>query len=285
MTDKLAQQCYGKSQVRLSRITRTNARHEFIQLNVEIALSGDFEAAYITGNNQQVIPTDTMKNTVYALAKNDGVASCESFAVSLASHFVREFPHVSTAKVSAREQLWRRLEFHDQKHPHAFVGGSSEQNTCVAKATRRGIELRCGIAGLQVLKTTESGFSGFLHDQYTTLADTDDRIFATTITATWPANELDADWTTHRQSIRTAILDVFANRFSPSVQKTLFEMAEAAFDACPALDEISIAMPNQHHLLADLAPFGLKNGNEVFVPTSEPFGMISATIKRDGSSS
>jgi urate oxidase len=284
MSPKLTHQRYGKSQVRLSRIVRADRRHEFMELTIDIALSGDFDLAYSEGINQPIVPTDTMKNTVYALAKRQGVESCETFCRALAAHFVEKFAHVTLAEVTARQQPWDRISNGGHLHPHAFVGGGREQYTCQVTADRAQTSLRSGLCGLQVLKTTESGFSGFLRDENTTLADTDDRIFATTITASWPCPDVNGDWTTHRQSIRSAILEVFANRFSPSVQKTLFEMADAAFVACPAIEEISIAMPNQHHLLANLEPLGLENDNEVFVPTSEPFGMISATVQRDRSS-
>ncbi len=284
MPPKLIQQRYGKSQVRLSRIVRTDSRHEFTELTIDISLSGDFDRAYTDGDNQQVIPTDTMKNTVYALAKTQGIASCENFAQVLAGHFVEKFSHVTLAEAAVREQQWDRICLGGQSHRHAFVGGRSEQNTSQVSATRKGASMRSGLSGLQVLKTTESSFAGFVRDENTTLTETDDRIFATTITASWPCSDVGADWTKHRQSIRNAILDVFANRFSPSVQKTLFEMAEAAFEACPAIDEISIAMPNQHHLLANIGQLGLENDHEIFVPTSEPFGMISGNVKRDGGS-
>ncbi len=282
MAHQLADQAYGKSRVRVSRITRTAARHEFTELAVDLLLRGNFDAAYTDGNNQAVIPTDTMKNTVYALAKTEGVPSCEVFALRLASHFLEKFPHVTAAEVTAHETLWTRQLVHGREHPHAFIGGGSEQPTCRVMADRSRTSLQAGIEGLQVLKTTGSGFAGFLRDEYTTLAEVDDRIFATTITAHWPCQDLGADWTAHRQTIRDAVLTVFADRFSRSVQETLFEMATAAFDACSAIDEITLAMPNQHHLLAQLGPLGLENPNEVFVPTREPFGMISATLRRDG---
>jgi urate oxidase len=176
------------------------------------------------------------------------------------------------------------MEFSSRQHVHAFVGGTQERNICEVIANRKGgPSMRCGLKGLEVLKTTGSGFEQFFRDEYTTLPETEDRIFATAITAMWRANDLTADWTQARQTIRAALLDVFANQYSKSVQHTLYEMARAAFAACALIDEISITMPNQHHLLANLASFGLKNPNEVFVPTSEPFGNISATIQRDRS--
>ena len=145
-----------------------------------------------------------------------------------------------------------------------------------------GVELASGLQGLQVLKTTDSGFENFLQDKFTSLKPTSDRIFATTITADWPCKDIHHDWTTTRATIRGLLLDVFAHQYSPSVQKTLYDMANSVLAACPEIDEISLNMPNQHHLLADIAKLNLENRNDIFVPSPEPFGVISATIRRDG---
>lgn len=276
------QQSYGKSQVRLSRIDRQGPRHEFIELTVSIELAGDFESAYTRGDNALVVATDTMRNTVYVLAQRHGVASLESFARLLASHFLQAYGHVDRVAIRGEESIWSRLTCEGREHPHAFLGGSSEHNVCRLAGARDGFSLRSGLAGLMLLKTTGSGFAGFLRDEFTTLPETEDRIFATSIEALWPCRDPDADWSSVRKSIRTALIDVFANQYSKSVQHTLYEMARAAFDACPLIDEIEITMPNQHHVPVNLAPFGLANTGEVFVPTTEPFGRISATIARGG---
>jgi urate oxidase len=169
-----------------------------------------------------------------------------------------------------------------REHDHAFLGGSTERFFCEVVAARAKPKLmNAGLEGLQVLKTTASSFEHFLRDEYTTLPDTSDRIFATSISAHWPCANLSADWTIARNTIRAVFLDVFANQFSKSVQHTLYDMAAAALAACSLIDEITITMPNEHHLLANLKPFGLENPNEVFVPTSQPFGNISATIARE----
>lgn len=275
-------QSYGKSQVRLSRIHRRGDRHEFIELTVSIALDGNgsFDAAYTAGDNALVVATDTMKNTVYVLAQRHGVTSMEAFAQLLARHFLDAYSHVERVEIRCQETPWTRLMHNGQEHAHAFVGGGSERYTCEVAAVRDNVVMESGLAGLQVLKTTGSGFAGFLRDALTTLPETDDRIFATSIQATWPCRDLTADWPQARQAIRAALLDVFANRYSKSVQQTLYDMAQAALAACPAIDEIEITMPNQHHLLANLSPFGLANANEVFMPTNEPFGRIQARIGR-----
>jgi urate oxidase len=275
-------QSYGKSQVRLSHIHRSGARHEFIELTLAIELAGDFDAAYTHGDNGRIVPTDTMKNTVYLLAGQHGVASLEAFAQLLATHFLLVYPHVERVEISGEEALWPRLEREGQQHPHAFLGGGGERNICHLVAGRDRISLRSGLRGLVVLKTTGSGFAGFLRDQYTTLPETEDRIFATSIEATWPCRDVAADWLQARRTIRAALIDVFADQYSKSVQHTLYEMARAALAACPLIDELEITMPNQHHLPVNLAPFGLASAGEVFIPTSEPFGRIRATVARGG---
>jgi urate oxidase len=274
----LRSQAYGKSQVRLSRIHRHGERHEFIELTAWIELQGDFDAAYTQGDNSQVVATDTMKNIVYAFAQRHGVASIEAFAQLLGQHFLDSYGHVKCAEIRCEETLWSRMTFNNTEHAHAFLGGSSERNVCILSMGRDASSLHSGLKGLVLLKTTGSGFAGFLRDQYTTLPETSDRIFATSIQATWPCR---ADWSQARQLIRAAFIDVFANQDSKSVQQTLYEMARAAFAACPLVDEIEISMSNQHHVPANLAPLGLANANEVFVPTSEPFGQITATVVRE----
>jgi urate oxidase len=281
MSISISSQSYGKARVCLSYITRHDDRHDFIQLAVEIALEGDFDAAYVEGDNSKVVPTDTMKNSVYGIARKHGVESIEAFARNLASHFYDSFDHVDSATVSVAESLWQRIESSGSPHPHGFVGGGSEENTCTVTQSSAGTRMKSGLRGLQVLKTTNSGFEGFLQDQFTTLKETSDRIFATTITTEWPCEKLDHDWTAQRTKIRGLLLGAFVARYSPSVQKTLHEMADVVLTECPEVNEISLNMPNQHHLLADIAKLNLENKNDIFVPTPEPFGVISATISRD----
>lgn len=280
MVAHLQSQSYGKSRVRLSHINRIGTRHEFLEVTTAISLDGDFAAAFTSADNHLVVATDTMKNTVYVLAHEHGVQSIEAFGLRLAQHFLDKYPHVHTARVSLEEKPWQRMEFAGEKHPHSFVAAGDERYNCEISATRTTTAMTSGLEGLQVLKTTGSGFAKFHRDEYTTLKETGDRIFATTIEATWPCSDLRADWFSSRQKIRSAILKVFAENFSPSVQATLFEMAEAAFAACPLIDEITITMPNQHHLPFDMQPFGKANANVIFVPTDEPHGLISGTVRR-----
>ncbi|HEX4146861.1 MAG TPA: urate oxidase [Pirellulales bacterium] len=274
-------QSYGKSQVRLSRIFRDGSRHEILDLTVSISLEGDFEAAYAEADCSKIVATDTMKNTVYVLASRHAVRSIEELAQLLARHFLEEYAHVARVRIACEQRPWTRMDFSGQPHDHAFLGTAAERHACdVVTGAGGETTMTSGLTGLPVLKTTGSGFSGFLRDPYTTLPDVADRILATAIEASWPCRQLDADWTLVRQTIRATLLDVFADHDSKSVQHTLYEMGRVALDACELIDEISIHMPNQHHLLANLAPFGLKNPNEVFVPTSEPFGNIRATLRR-----
>jgi urate oxidase len=286
MPHKVWTQSYGKSRVRLTKVFRDTPVHEISELSVDVELDGDFGTSYTAGDNSRVIPTDTMKNTVYAFARELDVREVETFAWTLGSHFVENFDHVSQAMVKVTERPWERITSGGKEHPHAFLGTSSERNTCIAMVNRTGEgepegTIECGLEGLILLKTTQSGFSNFLKDEFTTLKETDDRIFATSATAAWSYNDTPDGWRGIRRRIRARLIHEFAARFSPSVQATLYEMCSGVLDAEPAVEEISLSMPNLHRNLLDLSAFELDNPNVLFVPTDEPHGNISASVCRE----
>jgi urate oxidase len=219
-----------------------------------------------------------MKNTVYAMARQDTIASIESFGGRLAEHFAGT-PAVSRARVSLTEQRWERVVAAGRLHPHAFIQPGRERWTAVVTRDPSGVNVASGIRNLSLLKTTGSGFSGFPRDRYTTLPDTADRILATSVAAIWRYRPGTSDFGA-RQRIRHVMIETFAEHDSRSLQHTLYAMAEAALDACADVEEVTLSLPNRHHLLVDLAPFGLDNPNEIFVATDQPFGIIEATVRR-----
>jgi urate oxidase len=265
---------YGKSRVRLVKVRRPSreAPHELVDLTIDVQLEGAFDAVYVEGDNTPCVATDTMKNTVYALARQDSLAHVEAFAGRLADHFMAK-PAVARVTVSAVEHRWDRLG------AHAFVQPGGEQWTAVVTRDADGSSVVSGLTNLVVLKTTDSAFSGFPRDAYTTLPETEERILATSVTAAW-RYRAGATGFAARDLIRAALVDTFAAHVSRSVQHTLYAMAEAALESCADIDDITLTMPNRHHLLVDLAPFGLDNPNEIFVATDQPFGLIEATVRR-----
>jgi urate oxidase len=289
MSMVIKEQAYGKSRVRLTRLRKQGERHSITEFTVEILLDGDFETAYTQADNSMVIPTDTVKNTVFALGRNWEGDQCEEFAMILTDHFL-SFQHVSKCEVKIIEHQWDRITIDGKEHPHAFKGGNTEVRTCRLIASRTDssmgnhYELTSGIDALAILKTTQSGFSDFFHDKFTTLQDTDDRIFASTITAQWkyvPTLTLNTvNFEAIYDEIRSTIIRECVARYSPSVQATLYEIATAVLESQSLVNEISLRMPNQHRLLVDLSKFSLDNPNLVFVATDEPHGTISATIAR-----
>jgi urate oxidase len=280
MSAVLTQNSYGKSRVRLTKVTRHPDRHELKELCVAVRLEGDFAASYLLGDNSRVVPTDTMKNIVYARAKDHPLADVESFGQALAQHFLDHYPHVSAATIELAEQPWQRLVVDGQEHPHAFAGGGSEVRTCTVTGTRQCLRVVSGLDGLFLLKTTDSAFTGFLRDAYTTLPETDDRIFATALSADWAYGEAPADWDRCHRLIRQTMLDVFARHKSLAVQQALYAMGAAALEACGEVEEVRLRMPNKHHLLVNLQPFGRENNNDVFVATEEPHGLITGALRR-----
>lgn len=278
----LQHNAYGKSHVRLTKVVRGPHRHKLSELSVDIQLEGDFHDSYTTGDNRKIIATDSMKNTVYVLAKENDFQSIEEFSLLLCRHFISTYSQVKTATAHIRETKWDRIQAGDHPHPHAFVAGGSEQRTCRARLNAKSAkaDLSGGIANLQILKTADSEFADFVSDRYRTLKDAHDRIFATTVDAVWAYDSESSDFDASFTAIRTGLLKTFATHHSLAVQQTLLAMGEAALAACASIQSIELNMPNQHRIPFNLEPFGLENGNEIFVPTDEPYGTISGVVRR-----
>lgn len=264
---------WGKSSVRVSKIHRHGNRHEFTELTVNVQLTGKVQAAYLDADNAGVLPTDTVRNTTYALAHEHLGSDVEDFARTLARHFLGK-DGISGASVELSGARWER------HGPTGFIGGTSERRTVRLSITDEGEELWAGIAGLVVLKTTDSAFLGFPRDEYTTLAETDDRILATTVEAEWRYEPAPDDPTATWEEIRQKLLDGFFGGWSASVQHQGWQMADLVLEAVPEVAEISFRLPNQHHLGYDLGRFGVSDDNRVFQPTSEPFGDIRFRVVR-----
>jgi urate oxidase len=283
MASELVSNAYGKTGIRLLRLLR-GSRHEVLETTLEVRLEGDFAEAY-EGDNSRVLPTDTMKNTVYAVARELPFGSSEELCRLLGRHFLATQPQVLKATVSAVERPWQRYA----EEKATFVGGGEERATVGYAIERRGGDTRekisAGIANLLILKTSKSGFENFPRDRYTTLKETADRLLATRLEATWTyhrSSPEDIDFVAARVRIFEALMQSFADHDSRSVQETLKAMGEAALEAAPEVDEIHLVMPNKHYLLVNLEPFGLDNPNQVFLPTDEPAGRIEGTLRRRG---
>ncbi len=280
MTPRLAWNAYGKAAVRLVKVDRRAVAHELHDLTVEVQLQGEFGPAHTAGDNAQVLPTDTMKNTVYALARQGPVDPPEEFGERLARHFLGACPAARRAVLALAVHRWDRTGAGDEPDPHAFVRGPAERRLATVTMDETGVAVEAGLDGLGLLKTTGSGFAGFLRDAFTTLNETDDRILATDVEAHWRYAGPLRDYTAAWNAVRASLVETFARQQSASVQHTLYAMAEAALARRGEVSEIRLVLPNRHHLLVDLAPFGLDNPNEIFVATREPYGRIEAVIAR-----
>jgi len=271
---------YGKAEVRLVTVSRTGPVHAIRDLTISTSLRGDLADTHLTGDNAKVVPTDTQKNTVYALARQEPVGQVEEFALRLARHFVDNHEHITGARVSVAEHGWDRITVNGTPHDHAFSRSSDERRTAVATVDDRGTRVVSGLSDLVVLKSTGSEFHGFAKDRYTTLPETDDRIMATALVARWRYTGLDVDWDKTWADARRIMLEQFATVHSLALQQTLWEMGRAVLEAHPEIAEISLQAPNKHHFTVDLSPFGLENPNEVFYAADRPYGLIEATVTR-----
>jgi urate oxidase len=268
---------YGKSEVRLVKLERGPERHELRDLTVDVMLEGEYEAVHTEGDNTGLVATDTMRNVVYALAAERRLDSLPDFAAALVDHFLAH-PRVTGALARLREHPWQRLAAGD--HPHAWQRGAGGTRIEEVRADPGGRGHSAGIEELLLLRSSGSAFEGFDRDRYTTLPETDDRILATVVTAGWEyvdgARDLEAAWA----RVRDRLLEAFVDHHSPSVQFTLHRMGEAVIEAHPEIERIHLSLPNRHHLPFDVSPFGMEDRGEVFHATTEPFGLIEATVER-----
>ncbi|MGC1463419.1 MAG: urate oxidase [Terracidiphilus sp.] len=278
---RLGENRYGKSRVRLSRITRNGDTHDFNEWSVLVLLEGDFETAFTDADNSKILPTDTMKNTVYYVARGSKAATIEEFAMELGDFLLANNPQVSGVAVEMEERAWERMIVNGTPEATTFkLGGPELQTVRVVREQGREWSIKSGVDGLTILKTTKSAFTGYIQDKLTTLKPATDRILGTRATVTWDYDFATQDFAQVRACVVAALLKEFAAHHSMSVQHTLFDMGKAALAAAPEIARIHLTMPNLHHILADLSAFGLENPNHIFVPIDAPSGYIEATIER-----
>lgn len=279
---------YGKAECRLVRIDRETPVHRITDLNVTSQLRGDFTACHLEGDNSIVVATDTQKNTAYAFAREHGIASPEQFLMTLGAHFVDEFAWVSGGRWEAESFAWERISVDGHPHDHSFVRSGQEVRTAVVQKDGDATWIVSGLKDCVVLKSTGSEFHGFPRDRYTSLVETDDRIMATSVTAWWrytsqtQAELQTLDFNALYDGIKATLLEAFADLHSLALQQTLFEMGKRVLETYDTVAEVKLSCPNKHHFLVDLEPFGLDNPGEVFYAADRPYGLIQATITREG---
>ena len=272
---------YGKGRVRVMRIHRDGERHEVSQLNVKAMIEGDFARAYTHGDNSTSVSTDTIKNVVNVVARENSGLCTEEFCQVLAKKYLDTYPQIASVAITAHETKWSRLSFGGKPHPHSFVLDSNGKPFVEASAARSGAStLSSGIDGFAFLKSTRSGWENYVKDRYTTIPPTADRMCATSMVASWKWSSKPASYPATNKKILDTLLEVFSMTYSKSVQDSLYRMGEAGLAAVPEISEISMACPNMHFILMNLSAFGLDNNNDVFLPTDEPHGQIECTVGR-----
>jgi len=271
---------YGKGRVRVMRIHRDGERHEVSQLNIKAMLDGDFARTFTHADNSNTVSTDTIKNVVNVVARENTGLCTEEFCQVLAKKYLDSYPQVASVAITAHETKWSRLSFAGKPHPHSFILDSNGKPFVEVAATREGSTLASGIDGFTFMKSTQSGWENYFKDKYTTIPPTNDRMCATSMVASWKWSSKPASYPATNAKILATALEVFSTTYSNSVQDSLYRMGEAALAAVPEISEISMACPNIHFILMNLSAFGLDNNNDVFLPTDEPHGQIECTVGR-----
>jgi urate oxidase len=278
----LAENSYGKTSVRVMKVKRDRPLHTVWEWKVEVLLSGDFETCFTAGDNSAILPTDTMKNTVYSRARESSAECIEDFALELCAFFLARNPQVERVVINIASTPWEHALVQGKPHPSTFIRGSSEaQTTAVTCAQAGEATVTSGLENLVLLKTANSGFEGYLRDSLTTLPETADRLLGTAMRAQWKYKSAVQPFDQLRSRMRDTLIEAFAEHNSKSVQHTLYAMAQKVLDAVPEIVDVELAMPNKHCLLVDLSRFRQTNPNEIFVPIDEPYGNIVARIVRE----
>ncbi|ULN48903.1 urate oxidase [Mycolicibacterium goodii] len=272
---------YGKAQNRVVRIYRDSPRHEIRDLNVSTCLRGDFSGAHLIGDQSQVLPTDSQKQTAYAYAKQPGITTIEEYGLALARHFVDDVEPVSAARIEIDEYAWERVIVDGADHDHTWIRKGQETRTTAVTVDADGAWIVGGLKDLVILKSTGSEFAGFLTDEYTVLEPTHDRVMATSLIAQWRFTTTDVDWDDVYTGVKAHLVEQFAVLQSKALQQTLFHMGKAVLESYPMIAEVRLSAPNKHHFAYDLSRFGLENNNEVFHADDRPYGLIQATVTRD----
>jgi len=280
MAITLAENNYGSSRIRLLRVSKQQGRHDVREIALSIRFEGDFEAAHVQGDNRKILPSDTMKNTVYALARQHSIEPPENFGLHIIEHFLTYNPQVARVFIEWRESIWAHIPHGGKLHPSAFARAGNEKRTSLLTGTREGTQVRSGIQNLVVLKTTNSAFEDFKKDPYTTLQDETDRILSTVIRADWLYTGEDAEFGILWHAVRQMLLETFVEHESQSLQHTLYAMGEAILSNFENVSEIHLSLPSRQFHLADLAPLGMDNPGTVFLPSDEPQAVIEATLKK-----
>lgn len=285
MKVNLSQNNYGKSAIRVLKVRRDSKIHDISEFTVNVQLEGDFETVHTEGDNRKCLPTDTMKNTVYALAKDHPVDSIEEFGLHLGKYFLDNNAQISRVKIEIEERSWNRIMIKDSSsqnipHDHSYVSGGNEKKTALIEISKNETSLKSGIKDLLILKSTGSGFENYVKDKFTTLKETSDRVFSTSVKATWNYADQCIDYNSLSNKVRDIILQTFAEHHSLSVQQTLYDIGKNILETCSSITEVSLSMPNKHYIPFNLDQFGMENKNEIFIPIDEPFGLIEAVLKR-----
>jgi urate oxidase len=277
----LGENRYGKSRVRVMKVVRHETHHAMKEWNVRVLLHGDFESCFTAGDNCKILPTDTMKNTVYSLARESQAATLEEFAIELVEYLLANNPQVIKASIEVEEKSWEPVLIDGIPHPTTYrLGGGELQTTEVVRERGDALKITSGIDGLVILKTTKSAFTGYIRDKLTTLPESTDRIFGTRATVTWDYLAAPQNYAVTRATALATLLKIFADHDSLSVQHTLYDIGEAMLAAVPEMARVKLTMPNLHCNLVDLSRFGQDNPNQIFVPIDEPHGYIEAVIER-----
>jgi urate oxidase len=277
----LLQNTYGKGRVRVLRLYRDGQYHEPRETSAKVLLEGDFGLSYTGPDNSTVIATDSIKNIVNVVGRENLRLNTEEYGIAIAKKFLDGYPQVDRVNVELVETQWQRLSVDGKPHGFGFTRLGNGNPIAKIVASRNSTEITSGVDGFTFMKTTESGWVDYVMDEHTSLAETRDRIAATSMLATWRWTRNPKSFSEANSTILQAMIKEFATTYSEGVQDSMYRMGLRALEAAPEISEVAMAMPNLHYIPMNLSHFKLDNPGVMFLPTNEPHGQIECTVGRD----
>jgi len=286
---------YGKANVKFLRVVKETPKHLVHEVKAKMQLEGDFNESFETGNNRQVVPTDTMKNSLYIYAKKFNLNCLEEWAIEVGKDMLQRHNQISVVNLELEESNWERIKINGIEHNHAFLKREGIRFATMKMQRNGQIKLNCGIKDLIIMKSTQSGFENYVKDEYTTLVETKDRVFCTKLFVSWEFNvskpskiDFNSIYSNNLNlSLQTlAGQDPLKGEYSGSVQQTLFQLGKKILQQNNSIDRVFISLPNVHYFLVHFQRFktNLTNQNEVFETFDGPHGLIEAVVERNPSS-
>lgn len=276
----LSSHSYGASHIPLLRITRRGDRHDLRDLVIGVGVEGDVADAFTRGDNALLLPSDTLRNTAHAIARDETLAEIEHIGMALAGHFMSHQPQFTRVRIDLAEQPWARLPVGGRAQGQAFTTSNSERRTAVVTSNGSRMSVVAGLDDFTIMKTGGAAFEGYLADQFTTVASAPERVLSVTAAASWTYVHDEVPFGVTWHAIRQLLIEAFVEHHSRSAEHTAHAMADMVLASYVDVGDVTVRLRQRSLPLVELEKFGIENGRVLFQPEEAPELTADVTLSR-----